>query len=113
LKIDYSGFALQGAGTRVDISLATFAVAVAMTNAAISINKFYFNQFEIGLSAGKMLGVEYKNVGIEYKGNLLKARLVALLNKAGIEEGTIDDVHFVLRPTTLTAGIILGFNQLF
>lgn len=111
LKLDFTAFQLQAEGMKIDFSGIATAVYGAYFTAYGTTNSCFVNKFEVGVMAGKALGVEVKAVGAGVESGLMEAKMKALINKVGLVKGEEGGVKFVEYPANIFGGILVGFNQ--
>lgn len=111
LKIDVTGFQFQTEFMKIDLAAIAIATYPLYCTAYGSTNSYFLNKFELGLVAGKALGVEAKSIGSEVKGSLFQNHAGAMMSRLGIFSTKFKGSNNIVCPLNTFAGILLGANQ--
>jgi hypothetical protein len=111
LKLDFSAFQMQSEGFKIDISAVAVAIYPLYSTCYGSTNSYFLNKFELGLVAGKALGVEAKSIGTEVKGSLCQNHIGAMMSRLGIFASKFKGSNNIVCPLNTFAGVLLGPNQ--
>jgi hypothetical protein len=111
VKVDVTGFQFQAEFMKMDMAAIAIATYPLYCTAYGSTNSYFLNKFELGLVAGKALGVEAKSIGAEVKGSLFQNHAGAMMSRLGIFSTKFKGSNNVVCPLNTFAGILLGANQ--
>ena len=111
LKLDFTGFQFQAEGMKLDMAAVAIAFYPLYATCYGSTNSFFGNKFEVGLMAGKALGVEFKSVGAEIKSKFFQNHLNGMMSRVGLYVAKFEGLESIVCPLNAFAGILLGANQ--
>ena len=110
-KVDFSAIQFQAEGIKADVCGVAIAAYPAYFTFYGTTNSCFISKFEIGVTAGKVLGIEAKSVLIEQKSELMQGKFQGLFNRVAIEQIQVGANKVTLVPANIFGGVLVGFNQ--
>lgn len=111
LKMEFAAVQFEAQGFKLDTAAVSIAIYPLYATCYGSTNSYFLNKFELGLVAGKALGVEAKSIGSEIKGSLFQNHTSAMMSRLGIFATKLKASNNIVCPLNTFAGILLGANQ--
>jgi hypothetical protein len=110
-KVDFTAIQFQAEGIKADVCGLAIAAYPAYFTLYGTTNSCFISKFELGVTAGKALGIEAKSVLIEQKSELMQGKFQGLFNRVGIQQIQLGADKITLVPANIFGGVLVGFNQ--